>query len=100
MKLEILKTLWVREERICRALRQAADMGGATGEAAELLETILLPHLSREPGARDLLDFPSVCFCASASSEEVFYPAALFVRNHLRLRAGKEVLKRPSAVLT
>jgi hypothetical protein len=48
MKLEIPKALRLREERICTALRQAAEMGGETGEAAELLEAILLPHLAKE----------------------------------------------------
>ena len=48
MKLEIPKALRLREERICTALRQAAKTGGKTGEAAELLEAILLPHLAKE----------------------------------------------------
>jgi hypothetical protein len=48
MKFEIPKALRLREERICSALRQAGGMGGATGEAAELLEAILLPHLAKE----------------------------------------------------
>ena len=48
MKLEIPKALRLREERICTALRQAAETGGKTGEAAELLEAILLPHLAKE----------------------------------------------------
>jgi hypothetical protein len=48
MKLEIPKALRLREERICTALRQAAAMGGETGEAAGLLEAILLPHLAKE----------------------------------------------------
>ncbi len=48
MKLEIPESLRLREEAICTALRQASDSGGETGEAAALLEAILLPHLAKE----------------------------------------------------
>lgn len=48
MKLEIPAALRVREEAICTALRHAVETGGETGEAAELLEAILLPHLAKE----------------------------------------------------
>jgi hypothetical protein len=48
MKLEIPEVLRLREEAICSGLKEAVKTGGATGEAAELLEAILLPHLSKE----------------------------------------------------
>lgn len=48
MKLEIPKALRLREEAICTALRHAVETGGETGDAAELLEAILLPHLAKE----------------------------------------------------
>jgi hypothetical protein len=48
MKLEIPESLRLREEAICTALRQASDSGGETGDLAELLEAILLPHLAKE----------------------------------------------------
>lgn len=48
MKLQIPEPLQLREEAICTALRRAAGTGGETGEAAELLEAILLPHLEKE----------------------------------------------------
>ncbi len=48
MKLQIPEPLRLREEAICTALRGAAETGGDTGEAAELLEAILLPHLEKE----------------------------------------------------
>ena len=48
MNLEIPKALRLREEAICTALRHAAGTGGETGDAAELLEAILLPHLEKE----------------------------------------------------
>ncbi|MEO6970485.1 MAG: hypothetical protein ABI217_06290, partial [Chthoniobacterales bacterium] len=48
MKIEIPELLRLREEAICTALRQASDSGGETGDAAALLEAILLPHLAKE----------------------------------------------------
>ncbi|MEP6823035.1 MAG: hypothetical protein ABI946_11880 [Chthoniobacterales bacterium] len=48
MKLQIPEPLRLREEAICTALRGAAETGGDTGEAAGLLEAILLPHLEKE----------------------------------------------------
>ncbi|HZR04847.1 MAG TPA: hypothetical protein VFA61_03345 [Candidatus Udaeobacter sp.] len=48
MKLEIPEPLRLREEAISAALRRAAETGGQTAEAAELLESILLPHLAKE----------------------------------------------------
>ncbi len=48
MKLKIPEPLRLREEAICGALRRAARTGGETAEAAELLESILLPHLTKE----------------------------------------------------
>lgn len=48
MKLEIPKALRLREEAICTALTHAVETGGETGEAAELLGAILLPHLAKE----------------------------------------------------
>ena len=48
MKLEIPESLRLREEAICKALRRATDSGGETGDAAALLEAILLPHLAKE----------------------------------------------------
>ncbi len=48
LKLEIPQSLRLREEAICAALHHAAETGGETGEAAQLLEVILLPHLERE----------------------------------------------------
>jgi hypothetical protein len=38
----------LREEAICAGLRRAAETGGETAEAAELLESILRPHLAKE----------------------------------------------------
>lgn len=48
MKLEIPEALRLREETIRTALRRAAEAGGETGQAAELLESLLLPHLEKE----------------------------------------------------
>lgn len=48
MKFEIPEPLRLREEAICTALQRATGTGGETGEAAELLEAILLPHLEKE----------------------------------------------------
>lgn len=48
MKLEIPEPLRLREEAICSALRLARESGGETGDAAALLEAILLPHLAKE----------------------------------------------------
>jgi hypothetical protein len=48
MKLEIPEALRLREEAICSGLKEGIKAGGATGEAAELLEAILLPHLAKE----------------------------------------------------
>jgi hypothetical protein len=48
MKLEIPKALRLREELICSGLKEAIKTGGDTGEAVEILEAILLPHLSKE----------------------------------------------------
>ena len=48
MKFQIPEAMRLREEAICDVLRHAAETGGETGEAAELLEVILLPHLARE----------------------------------------------------
>ncbi|MEO6971349.1 MAG: hypothetical protein ABI217_10690 [Chthoniobacterales bacterium] len=48
MKLQIPEPLRLREEAICTALRHAAETGGDTGESAELLEALLLPHLEKK----------------------------------------------------
>ncbi len=48
MNLKISEPLRLRDEVIAAALRRAAESGGKTGEAAELLQTILLPHLAKE----------------------------------------------------
>lgn len=48
MKLDIPESLQLRDRAIRTALANAARTGGRTGEAAQVLENILLPHLMRE----------------------------------------------------
>ena len=48
MKLEIPEALRLGEAAICTGLHRAAETRGETGQAAELLEAILLPHLAKE----------------------------------------------------
>lgn len=48
MKLDIPESLQLREQTIRTALANAGRTGGRTGEAAQVLENILLPHLMRE----------------------------------------------------
>ena len=48
MTCEVPEALRLREEAICAALRHAIKTGGETGQAAELLEAILVPHLAKE----------------------------------------------------
>jgi hypothetical protein len=48
MTFEIPEALRLREEAICTALRHAIETGGETGQAAEVLEAILVPHLAKE----------------------------------------------------
>jgi hypothetical protein len=48
MKLDIPEALRLREEAICTALRRAVETGDETGDTAELLEAVLLPHLAKE----------------------------------------------------
>jgi hypothetical protein len=48
IKPRVPEALQLREEAISAELRRAVETGGKTGIAAELLETILLPHLAKE----------------------------------------------------
>lgn len=48
MKLNVPRALQLDEESICRSVRAAVESGGKTGEAAGMLEAILLPHLAKE----------------------------------------------------
>lgn len=48
MKLNVPRALQLDEESICKSVRAAVESGGETGEAAGILEAILLPHLAKE----------------------------------------------------
>ena len=52
--------------------------------------------IARAEDAAEVLDFAERLLLRIRLDEEVFYRAALLVRNYLKLRAGKEYLERTS----
>jgi hypothetical protein len=54
--------------------------------------------IGREEEAGDILDFAERLLLRIRLDEEVFYRAALFIRNYLRLRLGKDYIERTSSL--
>jgi len=77
------------------ALRGETETGPEGRRAQEEILAI-----ARAEGTAEVLDFAERLLLRIRLDEEVFYRAALLIRNYLRLRARKESLERTSSDLS